>query len=191
MTSAAPSGWRMGSGGGGATPSPTPPSPLTEVRGCAQNLYVVKPIQLFHLFPCNDADSCWSSWNNKKTSRTPKWLKNVLQAVPCNVSHVCLWPPTVFQFSCHLTIKALFLFVLHSPVFLHDFTAERGVFWSGGHRAGSPAGWPEGATRRFVTAKTKRQKFQRQHKAALLCEEACTSSCTSSSTSSCPQRGSV
>uniref|UniRef100_A0A668SFV2 G protein signaling modulator 3 n=1 Tax=Oreochromis aureus TaxID=47969 RepID=A0A668SFV2_OREAU len=31
MTSAAPSGWRVGSGGGGATLSPTPPNQLTEV----------------------------------------------------------------------------------------------------------------------------------------------------------------
>lgn len=55
MTSAAPSGWRVGSGGGGATLSPTPPNQLTEVSALFGHGKVWKRIQLLHLFLSYDS----------------------------------------------------------------------------------------------------------------------------------------
>lgn len=59
MTSAAPSGWRVGWGGGGATLSPTPPNQLTEVSALFCHGKVWKRIQFLHLFL--SYDSCWTS----------------------------------------------------------------------------------------------------------------------------------
>lgn len=55
MTSAAPSGWRVGSGGGGATLSPTPPNQLTEVSALFCHGKMWKGIQLLHLFLSYDS----------------------------------------------------------------------------------------------------------------------------------------
>lgn len=77
-----------------------------------------------------------------------------------------------FKVIFHLTIKAPFVSILRSRVFLHDFTPERGVFRSGGHVSGSPPGRPEVAARKVSAGEAEIQRFQRQHKAAVLCEEA-------------------
>lgn len=158
MTSAAPSGWRVGSGGGGATLSPTPPSQPTEVGALWGAVLWCSRCVCFHVV-----------------------MTHVEQAV----TEEC-YLPYIFPYPL-LPPKLFFLPFLHSHLFLHDLTAERGVFWAGGHRSSSPAGWPEGAARKVAIAKVKRQKFQRQHKATLLCEKACASSRTGSSA----QRGSV
>lgn len=74
--------------------------------------------------------------------------------------------------------KLFSLSFLYSRLFLHDFTAERGVFWPGGHCTRSAARGPEGTAWKVFTAKNKDQKCQREHKTTVpVCEKACTSSC--------------